>query len=176
MSGAPEAWLRGAIEGVTPHLMPVAHALTQAAEDLERVVPGLSGEELRARPGGAASIEFHLRHIPGVIDRLTTYARGEMLSDEQLATLRREKDPADPPAEAEDLLRDVRRAIDEAVDQLRRIPQETLLEAREVGRVRLPSTVLGLLYHVGEHVTRHTGQIITTAKVIRGPVRGSGGG
>jgi uncharacterized damage-inducible protein DinB len=37
-----------------------------------------------------------------------------------------------------------------------------------VGSRRLPSNVLGLLCHAAEHATRHTGQAITTAKVVRG--------
>src|SRR5690606_9519964 len=75
-----EAWLTGPIEGIDPYLMPVAHALVQASRDLERAASELSPEELWARPGGAASIGFHLRHIAGVLDRLLTYARGEMLT------------------------------------------------------------------------------------------------
>jgi hypothetical protein len=37
-----------------------------------------------------------------------------------------------------------------------------------VGRGRLPSSVRGLLYHAGEHTTRHAGQAITTAKIVQG--------
>ncbi len=83
----PEVWLRGPVEGISPALMPAAHAFLQAAEDLERVAEGLSPSELTATPGGAASIGYHLRHIAGSIDRLTTYARGEKLSDAQRAVL-----------------------------------------------------------------------------------------
>ena len=44
----------------------------------------------------------------------------------------------------------------------------TLLEARAVGRARLPTTVLGLLFHAAEHSQRHAGQVVTTAKIVRG--------
>ena len=37
-----------------------------------------------------------------------------------------------------------------------------------VDRDRLPSTVLGLLSHAAEHATRHTGQALTTLKIVRG--------
>jgi hypothetical protein len=37
-----------------------------------------------------------------------------------------------------------------------------------VGRDRLPSTVLGLLFHAAEHAQRHSAQIITTAKIVAG--------
>ena len=83
MSGEPEAWLGGPIEGVTPHLMPVAHALVQVGRDVGPAAE-LSTDDLWARPGGAASVGFHLTHVAGVLDRLLTYARGEALSQPQI--------------------------------------------------------------------------------------------
>ena len=38
-----------------------------------------------------------------------------------------------------------------------------------VGRAGLPTTVLGLLFHAAEHSTRHAGQAITTALLLRSP-------
>ena len=58
-------------------------------------------------------------------------------------------------------------AIDVALEQLRGTPRGALLDHRGVGRAQLPSTVLGLLFHVAEHTQRHTGQVIATAKVVR---------
>jgi hypothetical protein len=52
--------------------------------------------------------------------------------------------------------------------QVRATPEGSLGEARGVGRQQLPSTVLGLLFHAGEHCTRHAGQAITTAKIVAG--------
>ncbi|HEX9186298.1 MAG TPA: DinB family protein [Vicinamibacteria bacterium] len=166
-TGAPEAWLGGPIDGVTPYLMPVAHALVQVGRDVERLAV-FSSEELWARPGGAASIGFHLRHVAGVLDRLLTYARGEPLRDDQKAGLKAEGEPGRPPADAATLVREARAAVDRALAQVRATPHESLLEPRGVGRRQLPSTVLGLLYHAAEHVTRHTGQALTTARVVRG--------
>jgi uncharacterized damage-inducible protein DinB len=51
--------------------------------------------------------------------------------------------------------------------QLRQTDEKTLLEARGVGRAQLPSTVLGLLVHAAEHTTRHLGQLLVTARVVR---------
>jgi hypothetical protein len=34
--------------------------------------------------------------------------------------------------------------------------------------MKLPSNVLGLLFHAAEHTQRHVGQAITTAKVVKG--------
>ncbi|HET9949496.1 MAG TPA: DinB family protein [Longimicrobiales bacterium] len=164
-----EAWLRGPIEGIAPHLMPAAHSLVQAREDLARAVEGLTPAELWERPGGAASIGFHLRHIAGSLDRLLTYARGEQLSSEQIATLKAEGEPGSPPATVEELLAAADAALARALEQLAATPESELLAPREVGRAKLPSNVLGLLFHAAEHTYRHTGQIITTAKVVRSP-------
>ena len=125
-------------------------------------------EQLWERPGGAASAGFHLRHIPGVIDRLFTYARGDALSAGQLAALRAESDPGDPPEGAEALVERMRAGIDRALEELRGIREEVLLEERKVGRKGLPSNVLGLLFHAAEHAQRHTGQLIVTARVVGG--------
>jgi len=160
----PEAWLRGPLPGVVPLLMPVAHALLQAREEVERAAAGTTTEQLWQRPGTAAPAGYHLRHLAGSLDRLLSYARGEMLSEEQRRALLQESTPGAP---ASALLSDAVAAIDRALEQIRRTSPDTLLESREVGRARLPSTVLGLLFHAAEHTTRHTGQLITTLKVVR---------
>lgn len=164
----PEVWLRGPVEGIDPWMMPVAHALLGAREDMEGAAAGLSTDELWATPGGAASVGFHVRHAGGSLYRLFTYARGEQLSEVQLRTLRLEKEPGDPPVEAETLLRGFGEAVDRALAQLRATDPGTLLEPRGVGRLELPSTVLGLLFHAAEHTQRHVGQAVSTAKIVRG--------
>lgn len=164
----PEAWLRGPIEGIDQLLMPAAHALIQSGEDIENAVSSLSSEELWVNPGGAASVGFHLRHIAGSIDRLITYAQGEGLNDHQRTFLLGEGMPGDPPADAAVLVEGVRKAIDQALEALRSTPTSALQDRRGVGRAKLPTTVLGLLFHIAEHTQRHTGQVITTAKIVRG--------
>jgi uncharacterized damage-inducible protein DinB len=170
MADRPEAWLRGPIEGIPALLMPVAHALVQALDEADRATADLDTRALWVRPAGVASVGFHLRHIAGVLDRLFTYARGRQLDETQLAALAAEKEPGDPAATAESLLRDLREAVERALDQLRATAPESLLEPREVGRRKLPSTVLGLLFHAAEHAQRHTGQLIVTSRIIRGAV------
>src|SRR5215510_343269 len=161
-----EAWMRGPIEGIAPLLMPVAHALIQARDELERMVSQIPAEHVWVRPGGAASIGFHVRHLGAALDRLFTYARGERLSDAQKEAFRAEEEPGDPPAALADLVNAATAQIDRALDQLRRMSDDQLLEHRGVGRAQLPSNVLGLLFHAAEHSTRHTGQLITTAKIL----------
>ncbi len=171
VSLTPEFWLRGPVEGIPPLLMPVAHALLQSRRDLREAAECLSTVELWERPGGAASVGFHLRHICGSVDRLFTYAQGQPVRDEQLTALRREGNPCSPPATATELLAFVDMVLDDAVSSLKEFSEDQLLTARAVGRAQLPSNVLGLLFHAAEHAQRHTGQVITTSKIIRGLVR-----
>ena len=163
----PEVWLRGPLPDYIDELQPVAHSLLQVREEIETVV-GLPPEKLWARPGGAASIGFHLKHLAGSLDRLLTYANGRQLSAAQRQALA-DEERSDNPGERPDMLvRAAQSAIDRALNQIRTTPLCTLDEAREVGRDRLPSTVLGLLFHAAEHAQRHSAQIITTAKIIMG--------
>ena len=71
-----------------------------------------------------------------------------------------------PGERADTLVRAAQLVIDRALTQIRTTPLCALDEVREVGRDRLPSTVLGLLFHAAEHAQRHSAQIITTTKVI----------
>jgi DinB superfamily len=163
-----EFWLRGPVTGVPPMLQPAAHAFLQAQTDLRRASAGLSAADLWRRPGGAASVGFHLRHAAGSVDRLLTYAAGKALTPSQLAALRAESATGDPAATVDALLAGLDRAIDHALNVLRATPAAAVYEARAVGRERLPTTVIGLLFHAAEHAQRHAGQAITTAAIVRG--------
>ena len=162
----PEVWLRGRLHGYHPLVMPVAHSLLQVREDLARLERTVTPEQLWARPGGAASIGFHIRHTGGALDRLLTYARGEALAAPQLVFLAGEEGPGDPPVSLSTLVIGVNAVIDRSLAQLRAADPDRLLQPRHVGRGRLPSTVLGLLVHAAEHSTRHMGQAITTARIL----------
>lgn len=163
-----EAWLDGPISGIPPLLMPTAHALVQAHRDVERVAGDLTIDELWVRPGGAASVGFHLRHIAGSTDRLVTYARGLPLTDGQVAALKLEGTTGPPLASAPELISAVGEAVEAAMAVLRSTPPDTLFDFRGVGRAQRPSNVLGLLAHAGEHAQRHAGQVITTVVILRG--------
>ena len=164
-----EAWLNGPVGGVPSLLQPVAHALLNAAQQIRPAVEGLSSPQLSARPGEIASVAWHVRHAMGSLDRLFTYARGEALSEAQRNSLADEQRTETEVTAA--LLIDVfDAAVDRALNQLRSTDEKTLLDHRGVGRAQLPSTVLGLLFHGGEHTARHAGQIVTTAKLVRATV------
>ena len=150
--------------------MPASHALVDACEELVAAAEGMPTPMLWARPGGVASVGFHLAHVVGSLDRLLTYARGEALTEAQLQALAGEAEPGSPARSVEELLRSLRSAIDDALDVLRHTPPEALGEERLVGRAGLPSTVRGLLFHAAEHTRRHAGQVIATAGMLRGGV------
>ena len=164
MSLPPEVWLRGPLPDIPALLQPVAHAVIQAREDVDRLVASLSPSRLWERPAGAASAGFHLQHLAGVLDRLFTYARGEALNAEQLADLQREGQPSD--VTIPELLSRLHHQVELSLAQLRKTDVATLTEPRVVGRGKLPSTVIGLLFHAAEHVQRHTGQLMVTIRVL----------
>lgn len=161
----PEPWLRGTLTEVPAVIRAVLHALELAREDAERWCGELTGLELNTRPMGLAPVAFHLRHISGSGDRLLTYAEGSELNEEQLAELKREAEPAG--ALPRTALREFRDSMERAAERIRAFAGTDLEVARFVGRKRLPTSVGGLLVHVADHTQRHTGQMVTTAKLVR---------
>ena len=161
---AQEVWLRGAIDGIDPMLMPVAHALIQAREDVEQLAAQTAAQHVWERPGGAASVGFHVRPLGGALDRLFTYARGEALTDTQKAELRAESQPH-PEIDATALIATLDAAIARAMVHLRHTDEARVYDERKVGRAGLPSSVLGLLFHAAEHTSRHAGQLVTTVQL-----------
>src|SRR5690606_29216018 len=133
----------------------------QAREEVAALAEGLPDELLWTRPSGVASAGFHLQHLTGVVDRLFTYARDEALSEAQRQSLIAEGRPAEG-VTAADLAEAFGRQVDRAVAQLRAMDERSLTDARAVGRMRLPSTVQGLLFHAAEHSQRHVGQLLVT--------------
>lgn len=166
MTAPREVWLRGPLPDVPPVLQPVAHALLQAREEVDALAASFPDGRLWDRPAGVASVGFHLRHLAGVLDRLTTYARGEALRPAQLAALGAEEVPDDTLTVSE-LAAAFGAGVERALAQLRTTDPASVFERRDVGRVGLPSTVLGLLVHASEHTMRHVGQLTVTARVVR---------
>ena len=161
----PEPWLRGTLTEVPAVIRAVLHALELAREDADRWCGELTGLELNTRPMGLPPVSFHLRHISGSVDRLLTYAEGRELSEQQLADLKREAEPAG--ALPRTLLLEFGRSVERAADRIRAFAGADLEAQRFVGRKRLPTSVGGLLVHVADHTQRHTGQMVTTAKLVR---------
>ncbi|WP_026310045.1 DinB family protein [Niabella aurantiaca] len=161
-----EVWLRGEKD---PHLaaelQPAADALLQAGEELEALLKDFPDAWLWDRPAGVAAVGFHLKHIAGVLDRLLSYAEGNMLAPEQLEYL--ENEVAAGEATVNELLQQVHGAIERCIARYRQFSSAALAASRSVGRAGLPSTVIGLCFHAAEHTMRHTGQLLVTVKMLQ---------
>jgi uncharacterized damage-inducible protein DinB len=165
MENKTEAWLRGPIDGVPPLLQPVAHALIQANDEIHAIMSDFPQNKLWEKPAEVASVGFHLQHIPGVLDRLFSYSQGLPISNAQLKYLS-EEGLEDASIKKETLLANLADKISESIEYLKTVDSVTLLEVRTVGRKKIPSTVLGLLFHAAEHTMRHTGQLLVTARLL----------
>ena len=120
---------------------------------------------LWVRPAGRASVAFHLQHIAGVIDRLFTYALAKPLSEAQFEYLRAEGQEMSDVRSTE-LVAAFAKQVDAAVAQLKETDEAMLTDARYLGRKRIPTTLMGLLFHAAEHTMRHVGQLFVTVKLI----------
>ncbi len=161
----PEYWLRGPLFNILPLLQPVVHTLLQAHMEIEEMMKDFEDNLLWQMPAGVASPAFHLQHIVGVLDRLFTYADDKQLSNEQLNYLSKEG-KEEKEITTQTLLQTLQTQIQKSLSYLQQTTLATLTETRYVGRNRIPSTQLGLLFHAAEHTMRHTGQLMVTVKII----------
>jgi len=159
-----EPWLSGSLPHLDPLRAGVCYSFMQVRDEILHWTAGLDHAALWATPAGLAPAGFHLRHIAGSLDRLSTYLRGEQLTQAQLAALRDEMNPS---ATLADLLTAVHQALEDAESLVRATNPASYAEFRGVGRRQLPTTVGGLLLHLAEHTQRHLGQLIITIKVLR---------
>ena len=166
MSTTPyaEPWLRGNYTEVPAVGRAILHALDLSLDDLTKWTEGLTDAEIHAQPLGLSSLAFHLRHIARSTDRLLSYAEGNQLTAEQLAVLKTEQTGDEPLAA---LLAEVETSFSNAADRIRVLATANFDTARGVGRKQLPTSIGGALIHVADHTQRHTGQVVTTAKVLK---------
>jgi uncharacterized damage-inducible protein DinB len=159
-----EPWLRGTHTDVPAVGRAVLHALELALDDLTKWTEGLTDAEVHSQPLGLPSVAFHLRHIARSTDRLLSYAEGNQLSSEQLAALKGEQSGEESLAA---LLAEVEVSFSSAADRVRVLATANFDTFRGVGRKQLPTSIGGALIHVADHTQRHTGQVVTTAKVLK---------
>jgi len=160
----PEPWLRGTYSDLPAVLRAILHAFDLAREDAVRWADGLTEAELHASVSGLSPIAFHMRHIARSLDRMLTYAEGNQLSAEQITAARTELDPG---VSREELLAEFHQGLDRAAERVRAFASADLEQPRAVGKKLLPTSVGGLLVHLADHTQRHTGQIVTTAKLLK---------
>lgn len=165
MSNALEVWMRGPVEGVPALLQPVAHALLQASEDVAEKLAHIQPNALWTKPNGVASIGFHLLHMRGVVDRMFTYALEQPLSEAQFAALKAET-VIDENMTVTLLITGFQQQVQTAIAQLKHTREDELTATRYLGRKRIPTTLIGLLFHAAEHIQRHIGQALVTAKML----------
>jgi uncharacterized damage-inducible protein DinB len=137
----------------------------QALEEVKAIMQDFPNELLWVKPAGVASVAFHLQHMAGVLDRLSTYARKEMLSPEQMNWLQGEGKEINITVDA--LLARLEHNVQLYLQQLSQTSESSLTESRTIGRKALPTTHLGLLFHAAEHTQRHLGQLLVTARVVK---------
>lgn len=159
-----EPWLRGSYADVPAAGRAVLHALDLALDDIAKWTAGLTDEEVHATPHGLPSVAFHLRHIARSTDRILTYAEGNQLSAEQLAALKAEQQGVETLAE---LMAELEISFTNAAERIRTLAAANLETFRGVGRKQLPTSIGGAMIHVADHTQRHTGQVVTTAKVLK---------
>jgi len=159
-----EPWLRGTHADVPAVSRAVLHALDLALDDIAKWTGGLTDAEVHAQPLGLPSVAFHLRHIARSTDRILTYAEGNQLTSEQLTALKAEQSGDESLAA---LLAEVEVSFSNAAGRIRVLATANFDTFRGVGRKQVPTTIGGALIHVADHTQRHTGQVVTTAKVLK---------
>jgi uncharacterized damage-inducible protein DinB len=159
-----EPWLRGNYTDVPAVARAVLHALDLALDDLTKWTEGLTDAEVHSHPLGLPSVAFHLRHIARSTDRLLSYAEGNQLTADQLSALKAEQGGEESLAA---LLSEVEVSFSNAAARIRVLATANFETFRGVGRKQLPTSIGGALIHVADHTQRHTGQGITTAKVLK---------
>lgn len=158
-----EPWLRGTYTEVPPAGRAVLHALDLALDDIKKWTEGLTDLEVHSEPLGLPLIAFHLRHLARSTDRILTYAEGNQLSPEQLSALKSEAGGEEPLSA---LLIALEAAFANAETRVRALASQELATPRGIGRKQLPTSLGGAMIHVADHTQRHTGQIVTTAKLL----------
>jgi uncharacterized damage-inducible protein DinB len=159
-----EPWLRGTHTDVPAVGRAVLHALELALDDVRKWTDGLSDTEIHAQPLGLTAVSFHLKHIARSIDRILIYAEGGQLTSDQLTAMKGEQTGAET---LSDLLSELASSIDAAASRIRRLAGGNYDEPRGVGRKQMPTSMGGALIHVADHTQRHTGQVVTTTKILK---------
>lgn len=164
-----EPWLSGSHAEVPAVARAVLHALELALDDIRKWTDGLTDLEIHTLPLGLPPLAFHLRHIARSVDRILSYAEGKQLSPEQLTLLKSEQvgPEHDERETLAALIAEVERSFADASGRIRALAHTDFNKPRAVGRKQLPTSTGGALIHVADHTQRHTGQVVTTAKVLK---------
>ena len=164
-----EFWLAGPIPNIPEALQSAIHELLQSERALTKYTMDFPKELLWAKVAGRASVGFHMNHMTGVLDRMMTYAKSESLTDQQFQFLKQEG-TFNLETEVEDLREQFSLKVAEALAYFKTIRVRKLTEIRTVGRRKLPSTVIDLLFHAAEHSQRHIGRLLVTVCFLKSKI------
>jgi uncharacterized damage-inducible protein DinB len=152
------------VHPLTGHLLRSAEHIR---EDVTEALAPLTTEQVWARPHGMTSAGFHAKHLAGSTQRLCTYLEGGGLSAGQLEEIPLEMAGTES---ADELVQKVNAALARYEALVRELQSQEFGSIREIGRKRLETTAVGLAIHIAEHGQRHTGQLISAAKLSRATI------
>ena len=130
---------------------------------IERCIARLNEEQVWSRADGASnSIGHLLLHLTGS----TRYWAIEVIGGSSIGRIRQRE--FDPPAAVptDRLMADLRAVVTEVDELLAQMSASVLLDERTIREERV--TVLWCVYHIVEHFSMHTGQIISMTKAFVG--------
>jgi uncharacterized damage-inducible protein DinB len=130
---------------------------------IERSVSQLTEDQIWSRSNDASnSIGNLMLHLAGS----SRYWAIEVIGGKPIGRVRQREFDRRESIPPEQLLADLRAAVDEVDHLLAELPCESLLEVRSSGEKQL--TVLWCVYHIVEHFAMHTGQILSMTKSLAG--------
>jgi uncharacterized damage-inducible protein DinB len=135
---------------------------------IERSVSQLTPEQIWFRANDASnSIGNLLLHLSGS----SRYWAIEVIGRQAIGRIREQEFDRREPLSPERLLADLRAGVADVDRRLAELSAETLLEKRTSHDEEV--TVLWCVYHIVEHFSMHTGQILSMAKALVGELRPS---
>jgi uncharacterized damage-inducible protein DinB len=135
---------------------------------IERCVSQLTPEQIWFRANDASnSIGNLLLHLSGS----SRYWAIEVIGRQAIGRIRHQEFDRREPLSPERLLADLRAAVADVDRRLAELSAETLVEKRTSHDEEV--TVLWCVYHIVEHFSMHTGQILSMAKALVGELRPS---
>ncbi len=156
--------MRGGVPGIHPVIGHLLRAIEQIREDAASAIGDLRPEQIWAKPHGLTSAGFHLKHLAGSTERLSTYLSGGQLTADQLTAIGTEGEGRET---AELLLAAVDESIKHYEALVRNLDPADFGAIREVGRKRYQVTAISLALHVAEHAQRHIGGLIAACNLAR---------
>ena len=156
--------MRGIVAGVDPVIGHLLRAAEHIREDTAATIGDLAPAQIWATPHGMTSVGFHVKHLAGSTERLSTYLAGQQLTPQQLAAIDKEGAGEETAAE---LLTTVDAALDRYRELVRNLSPKEFDAVREIGRKRYQTTAISVAIHIAEHAQRHIGGLIAAAKLAR---------